>query len=80
MVFFPLRFDVFSMCYFNFFEQFDVLITLKPEKNNFLKNIAMISLTEVFMKVDIRVVYFLKGKNDCFLMYCFLLSLQFLIK
>lgn len=63
MVFFPLRFDVFSMCYFNFFEQFDVLITLKPEKNNFLKNIAMISLTEVFMKVDIRVVYFLKGKK-----------------
>lgn len=37
MVFFPLRFDVFSMCYFNFFEQFDVLITLKPEKNIFFK-------------------------------------------
>lgn len=54
---------MFSMCYFNFFEQFDVLITLKPEKNIFFKNIAMISLTEVFMKVDIRVVYFLKGKK-----------------
>lgn len=37
MVFFPLRFDVFSMCYFNFFEQFDVLITLKPEKKIFFK-------------------------------------------
>lgn len=57
---------MFSMCYFNFFEQFDVLITLKPEKKNFLKNIAMISLTEVFMKVDIRVVYFLKGKKILF--------------
>lgn len=57
---------MFSMCYFNFFEQFDVLITLKPEKIFFLKNIAMISLTEVFMKADIRVVYFSKGKKLLF--------------
>lgn len=57
---------MFSMCYFNFFEQFDVLITLKPEKIYFFKNIAMISLTEVFMKVDIRVVYFSNGKKRLF--------------